>query len=337
MPHKDITIYDIAKELGLSASTVSRALNENKLINEKTRNKVIAFAESVGYQTNTFAANLRSNETKTIGIIVPRLDSNFVSSCLAGAEKVASEKSYSLLISQSQEDYQKEKEKAKLMFKKRVDGLLVSLANSSKDTNHFNPYIAKGIPVLFFDRTPDNKEYSTFIIDNFEASYNATKYLINQKCKNLVHLTFKSENSVYRERINGFKAAIGENKNIIGNILHLDDLNIKSGKKAAYNFDFSNVDGVFSANDQAAAGCMIELQKQGYNIPKDIAFIGFNNDPICEVISPNLTSIDYPAFEMGTLITNHLIEHILGNSNINLTNRTILKSKLIIRESSLKL
>lgn len=337
MPNKEVTIYDIANELKLSASTVSRALNENKVINEKTRNRVIEYAESIGYQTNTFASNLRNQTTKTIGVIVPKLDSSFISSCLAGAEKVAAEKGYSLLISQSLEDFDKEKKDAKAMFKKRVDGLLVSLSKHSETVNHFNPFLNKGIPVLFFDRTPQDSDYSSYLIDNYEASYSATKHLIEQGCRKLTHITLKSDISIYAQRESGFKQAIADAKlTNTGQVIKLDQLNLIAGKTVAKNIKPANTDGVFCANDQAAMGCMGELLKLGVNIPKDIAFIGFNNEPFCELITPALSSINYPAFEMGTLVTNHIIEHILGNSDINISNKTILKSELIIRESSNK-
>ena len=337
MANKEVTIYDIAKQLKLSASTVSRALNENKLINENTRNRVIAYAEGIGYQTNTFASNLRSQSTKTIGVIVPKLDSKFISSCLAGAEKVAAEKGYNLLISQTLEDFEKEKKDAKALFKKRVDGLLISLSRNSETLTHLKPFFDKGIPVLFFDRTPEGTTYSSYLIDNFEAAYKATKHLIDNGCKELTHITLKSCLSVFSQRERGFKQAIADaNLSSLGQVIHLDQLNLKSGKEVAGRITLASTDGVFCANDQAAMGCMSELLKRGIRIPGDIAFVGFNNEPFCDLISPSLTTVNYPAFEMGTLVTNHLVEHILGNSNINLTNKTLLKSELVIRESSLK-
>ncbi len=339
MAEKEVTIYDIAKELHLSPSTVSRALNDNKLINKLTRERVMEYADKVGYQTNTFASNLRNQDTKTIGVIVPKLDSKFISRCLAGAEKIAASKGYSLLISQSLEDMEKEKSNAKSMFKKRVDGLIVSLSQSTDSTLHFKPFVSKGIPVVFFDRTPDSPDFSTYMIDNFEAGYKATQHLIDNGCRNLIHLTLETKSYTYAKRLNGFYKAIADaelqNK---GMVIAMDVLEFESGKKAA-NIIFENkiqVDGIFAANDQMAIGCMSELQRLGYNVPDDIALVGFNNDPICEIISPELSSVNYPAFELGSMVTNHLIEHILGNSNINLINHNVLKSDLVVRQSSIK-
>lgn len=337
MRNKEITIYDIAKELKLSASTVSRALNDNKVINKNTRKRVSEYAESIGYQTNTFASNLHKQTTKTIGVIVPTLDSKFVSSFLAGAEKVAGEKGFSLLISQSLEDFNKEKFIAKSMFKKRVDGLLISLAKSSSETSPFKPFYDRGTPVLFFDRTPSDSQLSTYTIDNYEAAYSASSHLISQGCKRMLHITLNSNLAVYNKRELGFKQAIHDaHLKVKGKTFALNDLNLNSGKEIAKKVASLNVDGVFFANDKAAIGCMIELQKLGIRIPEDIAMIGFNNDPVCELTTPSFSSVNYPATAMGTLVTNHIIEHILGNSNINIANQIILKSELIVRDSSKK-
>lgn len=333
MTKKQATIYDIAEALQISASTVSRALKGNKRININTQEKVIKYATKIGYQANAFAANLRKNETKTIGVIVPRIDSKFISSCLAGAEKVASEKGYSLLISQSLESTEKEKTNALSLFNKRVDGLLVSMVQSACDTKHFNNFTNKGVPVLFFDRAPCSSDYPTVEINNFEAAKVATQHLINQGCKKLVHISLNSTSSVYFDRKKGFESAIKQAK-LRAETIEVECLDIENGKKAAHLIDRINTDGIFISNDQAAIGCMSELLKMGVKIPGDIAIVGFNNDPICEIVVPPLSSINYPAFEMGTFMTNQLIEHILGNADINLTQKTLLKSKLIIRESS---
>ncbi len=336
---KELTIYDIAKALNLSASTVSRALNENKAINKNTRDKVMQFASENGYQSNTFAANLRQKETHTIGVIVPKIDSKFVSTCLAGAEKVASEKGYNLLISQSLDDLRREESIAKTFFRKRVDGLMVSLTANTTDTAHFNPFIAKGIPLVFFDRTPEQTDSAAFIIDNYQAAYTATSHLLEQGCKCLIHLTLDANSPVYRQRKKGFVQALNETKSTrCGETLCLKSLDLEAGKEAAALIAQMNhrPDGVFAANDQTAVGCILAFQHMGIRVPDDIAVVGFNNDLVCDIVSPGLTSINYPAFDLGAMAVNQLIEHILGNSNLNTTNRTVLKSDIVVRGSSLK-
>ncbi|PKP10515.1 MAG: LacI family transcriptional regulator [Bacteroidetes bacterium HGW-Bacteroidetes-4] len=337
---KELTIYDIANALNMSASTVSRALNENKAININTRNKVMQYALENGYQSNTFAANLRQKETHTIGIIVPKIDSKFVSTCLAGAEKVASEKGYNLLISQSLDELRREESIAKTFFRKRVDGLMVSLTANTTDTKHFAPFIAKGIPLVFFDRTPELTDSACFIIDNYQAAYKASNHLLDQGCKCLIHLTLNSNNKVYWQRKKGFVQALHDaNKTNCGETLFLKNLDLDAGKQAAVLIAKKSPrpDGVFAANDQTAVGCILAFQQMGIRVPDDIAVVGFNNDLVCEIVSPGLTSVNYPAFDLGAMAANQLIEHILGNSNLNVTNQTVLKSDIIIRGSSLKI
>lgn len=336
---RDLTIYDIAKALDLSPSTVSRALNENKVINSKTRERVLSYAREKGYQSNTFAANLRKNETHTIGVIVPKLDSKFISTCLAGAEKVASEKGYNLLISQSLEKMDQEISRAKTFFRKRVDALMVSLTAETDSVSHFNPFLAKGTPLVFFDRVPPETEAATFVIDNYQAAFQATQHLLQQNCACLMHITLNAQNLVYKERKAGFADALKQaTLSACGQTLYLENLDLESGKHVAQQIMKmkNKPDGIFAANDQTAIGCMLELQRQGIKIPEDIAVVGFNNDPLTEIISPGLTTINYPAFDLGTMAANHLIEHMLGNANLHLTQKTVLKSALIIRKSTVR-
>ncbi|MGD9994423.1 MAG: LacI family DNA-binding transcriptional regulator [Salinivirgaceae bacterium] len=336
---KELTIYDIAKALNLSASTVSRALNENKAINKNTRERVLQFANENNYQSNTFAANLRQKETHTIGVIVPKIDSKFVSTCLAGAEKVASEKGYNLLISQSLEDLKREVSIAKTFFRKRVDGIMVSLTAHTCDISHFAPFISKGIPVVFFDRTPEHTDSASFIIDNYDAAYKASQHLLSQGCKCLIHLTLDAESQVYQQRKSGFVQALRDAQSTnCGETLYLKNLDLEAGKEIAALIAQKNPrpDGIFAANDQTAVGCMLAFRQMGIRVPDDIAIVGFNNDLVCEIVNPGLTSINYPAFDLGAMAANQLIEHILGNSNLNTTNKTVLKSDIIVRASSLK-
>ena len=172
-PEKEITIYDIAKKLNISAATVSRGLKDHPGINKNTKKKILEAAEEMGYRSNTFASNLRKKSSNVIGVIVPRLNSNFMSDVLAGMEQAANEANYNLIISQSLESFKKEISNAHAMFNNRVDGLLVSLAYDTEDINHFKPFIKRGIPVIFFDRVIEHTEYPTIFIDNYKAAYDA--------------------------------------------------------------------------------------------------------------------------------------------------------------------
>ena len=336
--YKKVTIYDIAGKLNLSASTVSRALNGNKGINGVTRQKILDCAEEIGYRANLFASNLRKGDTKTIGVIVHRLDSFFVSTFLAGAEKTASQKGYNLLIAQSFEDVRKEVANTQTMLDKQVDGLMVAVAKNSMDIRHFKPFLNFGIPLVFFDRINTNFDAPSFVIDNFLAASKAVEHLVEQKCKSVVHVTIDSSNSVYTERIRGFEQT-AKQLGIAHRIVYVDSLEFEYGRLLANKMVDSNdmPDGVFLANDITAVGFMSALQNLGVSIPDRVAVVGFNNDIFSRIIKPNLTTVNYPAFELGTMVTNHLIEHILGNSNLNAADQIVLKSELVIRDSSLRI
>lgn len=337
MKEKEVTIYDIADKLNVSIATVSRALKDDPVVNKKTKKKIFEAAEEMNYRTNHFARNLRNAKTETIGVIVPRLNSNFMSSVIAGIESVANVEGYNLIISQSSEKAEKEIASAKTMFNNRIDGLLVSLSYDTKDISHFNIFHEKNIPLIFFDRVKDQQHYTNIIIDNKKAAYEATTHLIQQGCKNIVHVTAIPKQNVYKDRLDGYKQALTDNKikfnkkNII-----ISNLSMEAGSTAKEAIIKMKPlpDGVFVANDNCAVGCMLALKQAGFRIPEDIAFVGFNNDPVSKVIEPNLTTISYPGYEMGEVAARNLIHHLNGKAVMTTTGTIILRSELIIRASS---
>jgi LacI family transcriptional regulator len=334
---KEATIYDIANKLQLSPATVSRALQDNPAVNKQTRKKVFAMAEKIGYRTNQFARNLRKQKTNTIGVIVPRLNSHFMSSVIAGIEHYANSEGYNLIISQSSEIASKEAANARTLFNNRVDGLLVSLAYDTTDLSHFESFLKKDIPVIFFDRVAEFGHSTAIVINNQKAAYEVTQHLIRQGCKRIVHLTAASAQNVYADRLQGYKQAL------LANNLPFDEtyiltgnLSLEAGKKAAETILEMDPrpDGIFAANDNCAVGCMLTLKKAGIRIPEDIAVAGFNNDPVSQVIEPNLTTINYPGYEMGEVAARQLIHHLKGDTKVQTTNSIILRSELIIRDST---
>lgn len=336
---KEVTIYDIAKGIGFSPSTVSRALNDHPGVNEVTKKLILDSATKLGYRSNIFASSLRTSRTNTIGVIVPRLNSSFMSSVIAGIEKVANENGYNILINQSLESYEKEVANAKTLFNSRIDGLLVSLAFDTDNIDHFKPFIERNIPLLFFDRVYEDRNCVGVVIDNVSAAYKVTAHLISQGRKNILHVTGNLKRNVYSDRLKGFKYALMDN-NITFNESQVltGELNEEAGKEAAEIILQMDVlpDGIFFANDICAVSCMKRLQKAGISIPNDIAIAGFNNDPVSEIIEPNLTTINYPGYEMGEVAVRNLINHLNGLSGIISTNTITLRSELIIRESSQK-
>ena len=336
---KEITIYDIATALNVSIATVSRALKNDSVVNKKTRKKVFELAEAMGYRTNHFARNLRQKQTNTIGIIVHELNSNFITSVLAGVEKVTAEAGYDLIIAHSSENYEKEKANARNLFHKRVDGLIASLSFDTPDLDHFQPYIDKGVPVMFFDRVEQDGNKTVVIIDNAKCGYQATQHLIDQGCRKIVHLTSSLKRNVYSQRYKGYQDALFDNGIPSDEkLLIVNDLSEKAGIESAMQIlkMKPRPDGIFITNDFVAAVCMRTLKEHGISIPGDIAIVGFNNDAIGKLIEPTLTTINYPGIDMGEIAARNLVNHLKGISNIHYTNTIIVRTELIVRKSSLK-
>lgn len=336
---KDITIYDIARELDLSAATVSRGLKDHPAINKHTKKRIADLAAKLGYRSNNFASNLRRQSTNTIGVIVHELNSHFITSVLAGIEKVTTEANYDLIIGHSSETYKKEVSNALNLFHKRVDGLIASLAYDTEDMAHFAPFAKKGIPVMFFDRVFEDGEGTKVVINNHKAGYDATAHLIEQGCKRIAHITANLKRNVYADRLSGYRQALVEKGlKYDESLVIVNDLSEEAGIEAAKQIMAMKPmpDGVFITNDFCAAVCIQTFKDAGVEVPKDIAVVGFNNDVISKIIQPKLTTINYPGIEMGEIVARNLINHLRGVSNINLTNTIIIKSELIIRASSMK-
>jgi LacI family transcriptional regulator len=334
---KEVTIYDIAKKLNLSASTVCRALKGTFGTSFKTRKKILAAAEEMGYSANSFASNLRKQSSKTIGVIVPNLDSVFMAEVISGIENEVSKAGYTLLISQSLESFKKEVANTNAMLSNRVEGLLVSLASDTENIDHFKKLIDSGIPVIFFDRVIENDNFPVVTINNHRAGYQITEHLINQGCKTIVHVTGSQLQNVYAERAAGYKQALADhNIPFDPNLFFISgltyDCGLEFGKQISEMKELP--DAVFAANDQFAAGCMQVVKKAGISIPAEIAFAGFNNEPLCSVIEPNLTTVDYNSFHVGQESARQLLD-IIDSGASNAYN-LVLKHHLIVRASSQK-
>jgi len=336
--NKEITIYDVARVLNLSPSTVSRGLKDHPHIKKETRKKIKALANEMGYQRNKFASSLRKKSTETIGVVVPKLNSYFMATAIAGMEKITNQYGYGLIISQSQESGKQEVSCVSTLFNSRVDGLLISLAYDTKKLDHFNILFNKDIPIVFFDRVAECNDCMSIVIDNYKAGYEITSHLIQQGCRRIVHLGGNLLRNVYSERLRGYKQALADNGIKFDNdMLIISELNNQAGIDAAHAIMKMRVrpDGLFTANDTSAVAAVCELQKAGVTVPDDVAVAGFNNEPVSQVIKPNLTTIDYPAREIGEIAATSLI-NILNNKETFSLSTIIVKHRLIIRESTLK-
>lgn len=337
--HKEITIYDLARELSLSPATVSRGLKDHHAINKNTKKRIIEKAEEMGYRSNNFASNLRKQKSHTIGVLVQQLNSNFIASVLSGIEKVTAAANYDIIIAHSAESGKREVANANNLFHKRVDGLIASLAFDTPDLSHFQQFFKKNIPVVFFDRVEENSNGAKIIIDNYKAAYEATRHLIEQGCKRIAHVTGNLKRNVYSKRYLGYQDAL-KNNNIAfdENLVFIGaldkDSSIATGEQIARLNPLP--DGLFAINDLSAALCIRVFKEHGIRVPEDIAVVGFNNDTISIISDPQLTTVNYPAVKMGEQAATVLINHLTGNSDSSLTNSIVLNSELIIRQSSLR-
>lgn len=334
---KEITIYDLAKSLNISASTVSRALSNHPSIRKKTKEKVLQLAKELGYQQNTYASGLRLKRTKTIGVIVPRLDSYFMATVIYGLEKELNKNGYNLIISQSQESEAKEKEGILTFFSNRVDGLIISLSSETNQINLHEIFLNQNIPVVFFDRVSNHQKCTSVIIDNFKAAYEITSHLIEQGCKEIFHFTGNLNCSVYQDRFAGYKKALKDNGLSFQKHLVLSDgLDTHSTSKflsRIKNKEFK-MDGIFATNDNSAVEIICGLKELGYQVPNDIAVAGFNNNPISKIVEPNLTSVNYPGDEMGEITAKTIVNLILNKDTK--PKKIILSHQLIARSSTQK-
>lgn len=338
MKKKEVTIYDLAKELNLSPSTISRALNNHKSIGKKTTKEVQKIAERLGYRPNSIAASLRSNKSKTIGIMIARIDSFFMSTLISGVEDAARKANYNVLISQSNESYENEIKNAKALYDSRVGGLIVSLAMETKDTSHFKQFLDKDIPVVFVDRVP--KEFNSYrvIIDNYAAGYRATKHLIDQGCKSIAHFAGAQHVNVYNMRKKGYLDALEENGLPVKEelIVNLGTMSSAEGREAMEMLLGLETppDGLFSANDTAAVSAILCAKEKGVKIPEDLAIIGFNDDPVASIVEPSLSTVSHPARRMGELSTQRILEHSKENLGSSVSEITMLDTEVIVRDSS---
>src|SRR4051812_31067519 len=231
---KETTIYDIARKLNISPATVSRGLKDHPAISKKTKKKIFDMVDELGYRSNHFARNLRQQQTNTIGVLVHELNSSFITSVLAGIEKITTEAGYDIIMAHSSESAVKEAANAKNLFHKRVDGLIASLSFETSNLDHFKPFADKNIPVIFFDRVEQDGNNTVVIIDNAKCGYEAAQHLIDQGCKRIAHVTSSLKRNVYAQRFKGYKDALSDNGIVYHeNLLLVGDLSEKAGVDAA--------------------------------------------------------------------------------------------------------
>ena len=337
---KEITIYDLAKALNYSPSTISRALNDHKSISSKTVKKIKEQAEKMGYRPNTLAAGLRNNKSNTIGISISRINRPFMSTLISGIEETARKSGFNVIISQSNDKYENEVSNLKALYDSRISGLIDSLSMETINMEHFKPFISQGIPLVFVDRVPQGFNTYKVIIDNYSAGYNATKHLIDQGCKRIAHFAGAQHRNVYEERKKGYLDALKEHHLKVDPqlIIYCKTLSFEEGEKATNELlKLPNPpDGIFSSNDTAAVSAILCAKKKGVKIPEQLAVIGFNDDPISSIVEPALSTVSHPALKMGKIAAKRILNHSSKNHDEEVSEITVLSTEIIQRASSLK-
>lgn len=335
---KEVTIYDLAKELNYSPSTISRALNNHKSISKKTIKEIQKTAKKLGYRPNSIAASLRNNKSRTIGIMIARINRPFVSSLISGIEEVAREAGYNVVISQSSDNYLNEINNARALYESRIGGLIVSLGMETVNTDHFKLFTEKNIPLVFVDRVPEEFNSYKVVIDNYSAGFKATQHLIDQGCKRIAHFAGAQHMNVYHLRKKGYLDALKQNGLIRDEdlILDLNTMSFEEGKIATEKLlDMDNPpDGLFSSNDTAAVSAILCAKERGIKIPEDLAIIGFNDDPMASIVEPALSTVSHPSMQMGRISAQKILEHSATDLPSGVAEISVLDTEVIIRKSS---
>ena len=330
-----VTIKEIAKLLGISKSTVSRALQKRSDVNSETQRKVQELAEKLRYQPNAMAVNFKNRRTNTIGVIIPETANTFFSRAIGGIQKIATSAGYNVVVCQSNECYNTERNTLLSLISNHVDGVLISVSKETENTDHFCTLLEKKIPVVFFDRICESLETSQVFTDNYEVSFQATQHLIDQGCKRIAILAGPQRLYTSSRRLAGYRDALLKN-NIDYNpgLLMFPDFrpdNIEEFIRHLINGD-NSPDAIFAINDMAAIEIMHVIKKAGLKIPQDIAVLGFNNEKIGQFVEPSLTSIDLPALEMGSTAAEMLLSRIKNPDHQ--PEKKLIPSRLIVRDST---
>ncbi|MEI9806907.1 MAG: LacI family DNA-binding transcriptional regulator [Bacteroidota bacterium] len=333
--NKPATIKDIARQLNISISTVSRALRNAPDVNIDTKKAVMALSEELSYHPNKLALSLKQRQTHNIGVLVPNLD-YVMSTMVKGIDEVALEAGYTVMVCQSNESFGREILNARRLLDSLVDGFIISVSSETKVFDHFRRIQEKHMPMVVFDRVTPHLIAPSVRIDNMDGGFQATEHLIEQGYKRIAILAGPKNLGISNSRMEGYINALKKYK-----IKPDDDLIIHCD----FNQDYAYVatrellamkkrpDAIFTISDRMAIGAMLAIKEKGLTMPHDIGLVGFNNEPVTSLVTPSISSVDQPAFELGKIAAKLFIERIHNNEDMNNVEE-ILKTKLIIRESS---
>ena len=342
MKFEAVTIKDIAKALGISTSTVSRALRDSYEISAETKQLVLECAEKLNYSPNPIALSLKERRSRSIGVVVCEIANSFFSQVINGIESIAYDKGYNVIISQSNESYEREIMDLHYLSSRSVDGLIISLSTETNDLSHLQALHQKGIPIVLFDRVSNEINTHNVVVDNFKGAYDATEHLIKQGYQKIAAIANSEFLSITTERLAGYKEALAHH-GIKYNPTYVKHCfyggMIFSEIEDAVNKLFTlkqKPDAIITTSDKLTTGCLKTLLRRGLKVPDDIALVGFSNSDLVELLSPPLTVVRQPAMEMGKAATELLLQLIESKREITQFENRILTPQLIIGKSSVK-
>jgi len=332
-----VTIKDIAKALGLSTSTVSRALRDTHEISAATKKLVLDYAREINYQPNPIALSLKERRSKSIGVVVSEVANSYFSQAINGIESIAYDRGYHVIISQTHESYEREVINVQHLASRSVDGLLVSLSSETTDISHLSTLHERGLPLVFFDRVADEIDTHKVIADNEKGAYKATAYLIGRGYQRIAHLTSSAHLSISIERLSGYKAALKDhgmdvNETYIKYCLHGGMLpeETETAIKELLSLP-EKPDAIFVAGDRLSVGCLSVFKALNVRVPDEIAIAGFSNSDVLDLFNPSLTSVRQPAYEIGRQATEMLIALIEAKYPVEEFEKRVLETDIFIR------
>ncbi|MGZ8559410.1 MAG: LacI family DNA-binding transcriptional regulator [Chitinophagaceae bacterium] len=334
---KNINIKELAKELKLSVSTVSKALHDSYEISEETKKRVMKTAARLNYVPNPYASSLRGRKSKNIGVVIPEVADSFFSLAINGIESVAQEKGYHVLICLTHESFENEKTILKEFQGGRVDGVLMSVSGETSQSCHISDLISSGVPLVFFDRICEDVETANIITDDYESGYKATEHLIHRGCDKIAFLGISKSLSISSKRLEGFLAAHSDHqlkadkKNII---LCTNDTkqNYPMIKKLLQQK--SRPDGIVASVEKLTTPIYNACAALSLKIPKDVKVVCFSNLETATILNPSLTTITQPAFEIGKAAATILLKALEKNKFDFIKESLVLPSALVVRNSS---
>ncbi|MDF1548686.1 MAG: LacI family DNA-binding transcriptional regulator, partial [Bacteroidales bacterium] len=307
-----VTIKDIAKLLGISKSTVSRALKDHPDISQTTKDAVLQLAEALRYRPNAVALSLRHKKSKVIGLIVPQISYFFFPSVVEGVEDEVHKHGYKLMILTSNEQYEREVEACDILLSNNVEGILASVSRKTRDFKHFHDIIDSDIPMVFFDRVPDSVQADMVLVDDIDGAYNATKHLFDIGKKRIAICIGNPNLLISKNRLKGYQMAFEENKRLIDeNYIISCETPVEAENETTRLLNLPNPpDGILAISDLTMSGIMKAIYKNKLRIPEDIAVIGFCEEPFSSMYNPPLSTIKPMGFEIGKTAAEMLFKRI---------------------------